>query len=68
MRILPGERAKSIAQVCEALGLPEVPEPEIVEAKPASLREEAELYLPLNGAGTAQTEDDMAAAARVAKS
>lgn len=39
----------------------------VVEAKPASLREEAELYLLLNGAGTAQTEDDMAAAARVAK-
>lgn len=29
--ILPGERAEAVAQVREALGLPEVPEPEIVE-------------------------------------
>ena len=29
--ILPGERAKAVAQVRKALGLPEVPEPEIVE-------------------------------------
>ena len=29
--ILPGERAKAVAQARKALGLPEVPEPEIVE-------------------------------------
>lgn len=40
----------------------------VVEASVASLREEAELYLLLNGAGTAQTDDDMANAERTAAS
>lgn len=37
------------------------------EANVGSVREEAALYLLLNGGGTAQTDDDMARAARVAK-
>lgn len=39
----------------------------IVEAKLPSLRDEADLYLLLNGGGTAQTERDMDRAARVAQ-
>lgn len=39
-----------------------------VEAKVATLQEEAELYLLLNGAGTVQSEDALANAARVANS
>jgi hypothetical protein len=38
-----------------------------VEARAASLQEEAELYLLLNGAGTPQSDDAMANAARVAE-
>lgn len=37
-----------------------------VEAKVSSIEEEAELYLLVNGAGTAQTSEDMGNAARVA--
>jgi hypothetical protein len=38
-----------------------------IEAKVATLREEAELYLVVNGGGTPQTDADMANAARVAE-
>ncbi|MFG1846812.1 DUF262 domain-containing protein [Micromonospora carbonacea] len=38
-----------------------------IEAKVATLREEAELYLLVNGQGTPQTDADMANAARVAE-
>lgn len=39
----------------------------VVESRLPSLTAEAELYLLVNGGGTAQTEDDMARAAQVAK-
>ncbi len=38
----------------------------VCEARAASLEEEAQIYLLVNGGGTAQTDDDMANAARVA--